>query len=144
MKRSVELKDLTVGQARLIALAAKASRAQRDALLGNVAEEKLGEPRPTRGEYDPAEMLGFEPLSPETSEVVALHEAVAQLSDAARAELYALMRTGQGHLAARKWYSGVAEAKSLGKDAITVEIVGDVDLHDHVMKGLYETRLVSS
>jgi hypothetical protein len=144
MKRPIELKDLTVSQAHLIALVAKTARAERDALLGNVAEEKLGEPRPARGEYDPAETLGFEPLSPEASEVVALHEAVEQLSDAARSELYALMRTGQGHLAARRWHSGVAEAKSLDKDTITMEIVGNVDLHDHVMKGLYETGLSSS
>jgi hypothetical protein len=141
MKRSVELKDLTLGQAYLVALVAKAARAKRDALLGSVDEEKLGEPRPSRGMRNPAETLGFDPVPAGAPEMVALREAVGDLSDAARAELYTLMRTGQGHLAARKWYTGLAETGMLDKDAITAAIVEDVDLHDHITKGLYEIGL---
>jgi hypothetical protein len=62
----------------------------------------------------------------------------------ARAELYTLMRTGQGHQSARKWYSALAQAKALDKDTITAAIVEDIDLHDDVTKGLFETGLSSS
>lgn len=47
----------------------------------------------------------------------------------------------QGHLAAKKWHHGLAEAEMLGDDAITAAIVDDPDLHDHVTKGLYEAKL---
>ncbi|NGO56178.1 DUF3775 domain-containing protein [Allomesorhizobium camelthorni] len=135
------LKDLNVDQARFIALLAKAARMQRDTLLGNVPEEDLGELTPARGEHNPAAGLGFEPLPPDASQTVLLSEAIASLSERARRELYTLVRVGQGHVAARKWYRGLSEAGTLGEDMITAAILEDPDLHDHITKGLYETKL---
>ena len=96
------LKDLNVDQAHFIAILARTARAQRDALLGNVAEQDLAELKPARGEHNPTAALGFELLSSEASQTAALGEAIAMLSETARRELYALMRIGQGHLAAKK------------------------------------------
>jgi hypothetical protein len=67
------LKDLTVDQARFVALLAKAARAQRDAFLGNVAEDDLAkELKPARGEHNPTAALGFEPLPPSALQTAAL------------------------------------------------------------------------
>jgi hypothetical protein len=135
------LKDLNADQARFIALLARTARTQRDALLGNVAEEDLDGVTPGRGEHNPTAELGFEPLAAEDSQTAALREAIASLSAAARQELYALMRIGQGHVAAKKWHRGLSEAEALGQDAITAAIMDDADLHDHLAKGLYEANL---
>ena len=135
------LKDLNIDQARFIALLARTARTQRDALLGHVAEEALGGTTPGRGEHNPTAELGFEPLRAEDPQTAALREAIASLSAKARQELYALMRIGQGHLAAKKWRRGLSEADALGPDAITAAIIEDADLHDHVAKGLYEAKL---
>ena len=138
------LKDLTADQARFVALLAKVARAQRDALLGNVAEDDLAkELNPARGEHNPTAALGFEPLPPSASQTVALREAVATLSPMARSELYILVRIGQGDLAAKKWHRGLSEASLLGDETIAAAIVEDADLHDHIMKGLYEAELAS-
>ena len=137
------LKDLNAGQVRFIALLAKTARTQRDVLLGNVAEADLGGLTPGRGEHNPAADLGFEPLAPEKLQTTALHEAITSLSEAARRELYALMRIGQGHLAAKKWHRGLSEAETLGDETTTAAIIGDADLHDHLSKALYEVGLAS-
>ena len=138
------LKDLHVDQARFIALLANTARAQRDALLGNVAENDLDGPTPGRGEHNPTAELGVEALPADVSQpAAALREAISSLSEPARRELYALMRIGQGHLAAKKWDRGLSEAEMLGDNAITAAIVDDPDLHDHVMKGLYEAKLAA-
>jgi hypothetical protein len=138
------LKDLTVDQARFVALLARAARAQRDALLGNVADDDLAkELNPARGEHNPTAALGFEPLPPSAPQTVALREAIATLSPMARSELYTLARIGQGDLAAKKWHHGLSEASLLGDETIAAAIVEDADLHDHIMKGLYEAELAS-
>ena len=137
------LRDLNVDQAQFIALLAKTARTQRDALLGNVAERDLDGVTPGRGEHNPTAELGLEPLPAEASQTAALREAIASLSTAARRELYALMRVGQGHLAAKKWRRGLSEAERIGESAMTAAIIDDPDLHDHLAKGLYETKLSS-
>jgi hypothetical protein len=135
------LKNLNADQARFIAILAKTARAQRDSVLGNVAEEDLAELKPARGEHNPTAALGFEPLSPEAPQAAALGEAIAMLSETARRELYALMRIGQGHLAAKKWYRGLSEAEVLGDSTVTSALMENPDLHDHITKGLYEAKL---
>jgi hypothetical protein len=136
------LKDLNVDQADFVALLAKNAREQRDAVLGNVAERDLGGSTPARGEHNPTAELGFEPAG-DASPTALLQDAIANLSENARRELYALMRIGQGHLAAKKWHRGLSDAEILGDATVTAAIIGDADLHDHLTKGLYETRLIS-
>jgi len=135
--------DLNVEQARFIALLAKTARTQRDAVLGNVAEEDLDGLLPGRGEHNPVAELGFDPLPAEASQTAALREAIASLSVTARQELYALMRVGQGHLATKQWHRGLYEAEALGENTVTAAIIEDADLHGHLAKGLYEAGLSS-
>ena len=135
------LKELNVDQARFIALLARSARTQRDALLEHVAEQALDGVAPGRGEHNPTAELGLEPLAADDSQKAALRDAITSLSGPARQELYALMRIGQGHLAAKKWHRGLSEADALGEEATTAAIIDDVDLHDHLIKGLYEAKL---
>ncbi len=134
------LAALNADQARFVALLAKAARAQRDDLLGNTAEDDLAPLSAARGEHNPTVLLGLEPLRPGAAQTEALREALAALSPAARSELYTLMRIGQGDLAANKWHRGLSEATLLGDETVTGAIVEDADLHDHIMKGLYEAH----
>ena len=138
------LKRLNVDQARFIATLAKAARAQRDEFLGSVPEDDLDGSTPARGERNPTAELGLEASPPKDLQAAALREAIATLSSAARAELYALMRMGQGHLAAKTWHQGVVDAEALGDEAVMAEIAEDPDLHDHIIKALYEANLGSS
>jgi Protein of unknown function (DUF3775) len=135
------LRDLNIDQARFIVLLAKSARTQRDAMLGHVAEKSIGGTTPARGEHNPTAELGFEPLPAREPQTAAPREAIASLPAAARQELYALMRIGQGHLAAKKWHHGLTEAESLGPDVITAALMGDPDLHDHLAKAFYEAKL---
>ena len=51
------------------------------------------------------------------------------------------MRIGQGDLAAKKWHDGLVEAETLGDETVVAAIMENPDLHDHIMKGLYEADL---
>jgi len=135
------LRELNVDQVRFIALLAKAARTERDAFLAKVAEKDIDGLQAARGEHNPIAQLGFEQLPPGTSQASALREAIVTLSPSARSELYALMRIGQGHLSAQKWHRGLTEAEALGDEASTAAVLDDPDLHDHLLKGLYEVNL---
>ena len=136
------LKALSPEKVRFVALLAKAARAERDSFLGRV-ENDLAGPGPARGEHDPTAELGFEPVPAGSPQIAALAEAVAGLTAEARSELFTLMRAGQGDLAVQEFYRGVREAAALGDETVTASLVEDADLHDHLMKGLYEAKLVS-
>lgn len=54
-----------------------------------------------------------------------------------------MVRIGQGDLAANKWHRGLTEAVLLGEDTITGALLENPDLHDQIMKGLYEAKLAT-
>jgi hypothetical protein len=134
------LKAITVQQARGIASLAKAARGALDAFLGNVPEADFGEPPVARGEHNPTAGLGFSALPPDAPALGDLRDAVNALSPAARAELFALVRIGQSDLAAGNWDGLLAETAILGDDAIGGALLDNPDLHDHIVKGLYELK----
>ncbi len=131
------LRGMNKGQAHFIALLAQVARIQRDKLLGNVAENDLGGSKSSRGEHNPTALLGFEPLPADAEQLTALREAINALTPEGRAELYALTRVGQGDLAAQDWDRGLTDAALLGESAAAA-VLDDPDLHDHLVKGLYE------
>ncbi|GLQ79602.1 hypothetical protein GCM10007881_31210 [Mesorhizobium huakuii] len=137
------LKALNVDHARFIGLLARSARTQRDRLLGNVQEQDLAGPAPVRGEHNPTAEFGLEPFPSDSSPTVLLREALSDLSEKSLCELYALMRVGQGHLAARKFYRGVSEAQTLGSEMVVSTLIEDPDLHDHIAKALFATKLAS-
>jgi hypothetical protein len=132
------LQQLTEKQVKQIATLAKAVRKVRDALLNNVPDEDLGEPPSTRGEHNPTAAFALDPLPADDPSLRALRQAVSALPPAARSELFVLMRMGQGDLAINNWERGLSEAERLGEETVTATIMEDIDLHDHLTKGLYE------
>jgi hypothetical protein len=137
------LKDLNRDQAEFVAVLAKAVRTQRDSSITEVREADLAEPKPARGEHNPTAQLGFVALPKDGQQLTMLRQAVDSLTPAGRSELYALMRLGQGDLAVKKWHRGLTEALTLGDDTVTAALLEDPDLHDHLMKGLYEAKLAT-
>ncbi len=137
------MKELNTDQVHFIALLAQAARTQRDELLRKVREGAIADVVPARGEHNPTAMLGLEPLRSDAAQTMSLQDAIVNLSPAARSELYTLMRIGQGHLAAKKWHRGIAEADLLGNEAVSAALLHDIDLHDHLLKGLYESKLAT-
>jgi len=132
------LQELSADQARLIADLAKTARTARDLILDNVPEEDLGVPRSARGEHNPAGTLGFDPLPLDDPALIELRATVCALVPAARAELFVLMRMGQGDFAICDWDRGLSEAALLGDDTILAALTEDADLHEHLSKALYE------
>lgn len=137
----VMLKALNIDQVHFVALLAKTARTQRDAFLLRVREGAFSEPKAARGQHNPTAALGLGANAAGESQVAALRDAITALTPAARAELYALMCIGNGNLAAQKWHRGIVEAETLGEEIVTASLIEDADLHDHLVKGLYETRI---
>ncbi|OFW72275.1 MAG: hypothetical protein A2W02_03920 [Alphaproteobacteria bacterium RBG_16_64_48] len=138
------LKQLTEEQARHIAALARGVRNARDALLDNVPDEDMGEPPAARGEQNPTAAFALDPLPPDDPAVAALQQALTALEAAARSELFVLMRMGQGDFAICDWDRALSEADLLGEKTVTAALIEDLDLHDHVTKGLYEIGSSSS
>jgi hypothetical protein len=132
------LKNLTSRKAHLIAQLARTARDARDAMLHGVADETVGEPHPAKGEHDRIGTGGFDVLSADDPAVSALRVAISGLRPAARSELFALMRIGQGELAAGDWKRGLSEATTLGDESIAGILADDIDLQSHLDRGLYE------
>ena len=132
------LQQLTEEQAHQIAALARAVRKARDALLDNVPDEDLAEPPAARGEHNPTAAFALDPLPPDDPSVAALQRALGALAPAARSELFVLMRMGQGDFGINDWDQGLSEAELLGDGTVTAALIEDLDLHDHITKGLYE------
>jgi len=132
------LRQLTEEQARQIAALARAVRNARDAVLDNVPDEDMGEPPAARGEHNPTAAFALDPLPPDDPAIVALQRALGALEPSARSELFVLMRMGQGDFGINDWDQGLSEAELLGEETVTAALIEDLDLHDHITKGLYE------
>ncbi len=132
------LEAITVQEVRQIADLAKDARSTRDRALLELPERDLGEPRPQRGEHNPAAGIGLEPLPADHPARVALQKAVVALSEEARSELLALAWIGRGEYGAKDWQRAVPAAAAML--ALTgAEILADeADLHEQLTKGLYE------
>ena len=135
------LKVLNPDKVRFVALLANTARSQRDAFIGSVAEDDLAEAKAARGEHNPTAALGFEPVNPDSLQIAALRDAIGGLEPEGRSELFALMRVGQGDLSVQGFHRGISEAGTLGDETVTASLMEDADLHDHLMKGLYEAKL---
>jgi hypothetical protein len=132
------LEAITIQEVRQIANLAKEARVIRDRALSELPERELGEEKPQRGEHNPAAGIGFAPLPADHPARTALQKAVAALSDEAGSELLAVAWIGRGEYGAKDWQRAVPAAAAMlastGKDFLADE----VDLHEQLIKGLYE------
>jgi hypothetical protein len=132
------LEKINVAEVKHIAEMARAARDARDQMLDKVRDEDLGEPKPARGEHNPAGGLGLDPLPQDHPVRAALREAITSLTPSARAELQALLSVGQGDYAVKDWEQAVADASTV-RDEVTIgTLIDEADLHQCLMKGLYE------
>ena len=134
----VALQELTAAQAKRVARIAKAARVVQEASFGTVPQQDFGEPIPAHGERDPSRTPEIDSLPIDAPQVRELRQTVIALAPSARRELFMLMRIGKGDYAIGDWDRGLADANLLDDEAIAGAITEDGDLHDHVMKALYE------
>lgn len=131
------LYEIEILETRRIAELAAAARDARDRALTSLREAELGEPPPARGEHHAAGSLGFAGVPREPTHE-ALLEAIEGLLPDIRRKLWAVMRTGCGDYARADWDRAMAAAEDLSDDSIVSDLAEEVDLHDKLMKGLYE------
>jgi hypothetical protein len=121
-----------------IADLARDARQARDELLRGVGDEATGEPDQVKGERDRIGAGGFDDVPGDRhASVRALREAIEELRPDARSELFALMRIGQGDLAAADWGDGLDEAEGFAGQGLEDLLAGDIDLQTHLDRGLY-------
>ena len=136
------LEQLGAETAKEIAELARAARDARDAMLDKIRDEDVQTDRPARGEHNPTVALGLDPLPEDHSARVALSEAVAALSPEALSELRALMWIGKGDYGAKDWAKAVNDAAGAPDDVVQSSLVEQPDLHEFLMKALYELKLL--
>jgi hypothetical protein len=132
------LYELEVLETRRIAELAAAARDARDNALTAVPEAELGEIRAARGEHHPAGTLSFGALPDDEPTRRALRDAIEGLPPDIQRKVWAVMRTGRGDFARGKWDEVLALANTLADENIIGDLADGVDLHDELMKGLYE------
>lgn len=135
------LHELEILEAKHIAELAAEARDARDRLLESVPEADLGEPQPARGEHNPAGSLGFDALPSDEPSRSALREAIEQLPPAVLRKIWALTLIGRGDYAAKDWDQAMAEAVPASDASLIDSLMTQADLHDYLMKGLYELKL---
>jgi len=134
------LERVTVEDVKRISELAKAARDVRDEILRPVREQDLGQPKPARGKHDPAAALGLDPIPFDHPTRKVLREAIDGLSTAARRELLALVWIGRGDYGPAELDKAFADT-ALITDLSVDRFTSEADLHDLLMKSLYELKL---
>lgn len=135
------LKNISVSEVRHIAGLANAVRSSRDDLIDKIRDEAVADFKPARGEHNPTAVLGLDPLEAHHPATRALREAIEALPAVARWELRAMIWVAQGDYAANDFESAVADASAMPDDITIGAIMEQPDLHEYLMKALYEMKL---
>ena len=134
------LQRVSIEDVKRISEFAKAARDVRDAILSEVRDQDLGQPKPARGEHNPTVALGLDPVPFDHPTRKALREAIDGLSSEARGELLALVWIGRGDYGPAELEKVFADTTSI-TDLPVDRFTSDPDLHDLLMKSLYELKL---
>ena len=132
------LNDNEAAEIRRIAELAQAAAEEHHRAFVTAAELELDAPHPPQGEGRPANDLGLAALPDDEPATRALRDAIEGASDDMRRKLWAVMRTGSGDYAADQWDRAIEGAARLAHSAFISELADEADLHDRLMKGLYE------
>jgi len=104
----------------------------------------LDEPHPPQAEGRPVNDLGLAALPDDEPRVRALRDAIEGASDELKRKLWAVSRIGSGDYAAGQWDQAIADAALLPHSAFISELADEADLHDRLMKGLYELGIAEA
>ena len=129
-------------EVRALASKARAAREARDRVLPGIRDAAFGEPKPARGEHNPAAAMGLDALLESDPHRRALAEALSALPPPARRELWALVLIGRGDYGLKDWDRAISEANRLS-DTDASLFLEHADLHEHLMKAVYEIERTS-
>jgi hypothetical protein len=136
------LEWLATVEVRTLADKACAARKARDRMLAGVRDMAFGEPKPARGEHNPAAAMGLNALPESDPHRRALVDALSALPPPARRELWALVLIGRGDYGLKDWDRAISEANRLS-DTDASLFLEHADLHEHLMKAVYEIERTS-
>jgi Protein of unknown function (DUF3775) len=132
------LNDNEAGEIRRIAQLAQTAGEAQDRAFVNASVLELDEPHPPQAEGRPVNDLGLAALPDDEPRVRALRDAIEGASDELKRKLWAVSRIGSGDYSAGQWDQAIEDAALLPHSAFISELADEADLHDRLMKGLYE------
>jgi Protein of unknown function (DUF3775) len=136
------LHEVDVLEAKRIAELAADVRAVRDRLLQKVRETELGEPKPARGEHNPASALVLDDLLAVEPAFLRLREAIAALPREIREKLWLLMEIGRGNGTLQDWTAAHEKIAAAADAEIVADLMSEPDLHACLRKALYQVSQV--
>ena len=125
-------------EAKAIADLAADVRGVRDRLLQKVRESELGEPKPARGEHNPASALALDDLIAREPAFFRLRDAIAALPREIREKLWILMEIGRGNRTLQDWAPARDSVAAVADSEILADLMGEPDLHVCLRKALYQ------
>lgn len=130
----------TVKQAADLAFEAVADRQR---FLAGMRNIDLGDQDVERGSRNPTDLDALNIVSTDASAALdQLRRMLDGLSPEQRVELRAVMLVGRGDFAGNQWDRALDEAGRPPDASHYEDIAERIDLHDYLMKGLYELNLL--
>ena len=137
------LKQISVDTVKQAADLADKAVAERQSFLAGMRNIDLGEQRNERGSRNPTDLDSLNILPDGINGAFGqLKQMLEGLSPDQRCELRAVMMIGRGDFAGKEWERALDEACRAPDWSHYQDIAERVDLHDYLMKGLYEMNLL--
>jgi hypothetical protein len=137
------LKQISVDTVKQAADLADRAVADRRRFLGGMRNIDLGHQTQERGSRNPTDLDALN-IMPDGSSTAfkQLTGMLEGLSPEQRCELRAVMLVGRGDFAGNQWDHALDEASRAPDASHYQDMAERVDLHDYLMKGLYEMNLL--
>ncbi|MGQ9370509.1 DUF3775 domain-containing protein [Azospirillum sp. ST 5-10] len=136
------LNKISVDTVRRAADLASEAVADRERFLAGMRNIELTEQQKERGSRNPTDLDALNVMPTEASAALdELQRMLEGLSVEERTELRAVMLVGRGDYAGQEWDDALAEAGRPPDASGYSDIVEKINLHDYLMKGLYELKL---
>jgi Protein of unknown function (DUF3775) len=143
-QRNPMLNHLTIDQIKQIADMSNECRALRDTILNKTYQTDVDEVPLPRGERNPSSFDSLEVVEAvdDSGKYQQLRSMIANLTDDARIELRTVMWIGRGDFSAGEWNKALTQADGSSNQTVIDTLAEKADLHDYLMKGLYNLNLL--
>ncbi len=136
-------KQISVDTVKQAADLAYEAMADRQRFLAGMRNIDLGEQTAERGSRNPTDLDALNIMSTDASGALdQLTRMLEGLTPEQRTELRAVMMVGRGDFAGNQWDRALDEAGRAPDASHYTDIAERIDLHDYLMKGLYELNLL--